>query len=258
MTQKAKAASAARKMKDRWRAKQWYRLIAPDMFNLAVIGETPAEAPENLEGRTIEATVQDLTGDFSKMHIKLKFQIHDIRGLDAHTLFVGHDLTSDYVRRQTRRRRSKTDAVVEVTTKDGWILKIKPMAVSEQRIQSSQRTAVRNIMASVLTKKAAESTIGEYVKLMVDGELGKRMADEGKMIVPMKRIEIRKSEVVSFGEVKEISEAKPEVPAEAAQTEIPEKEIPAAEAPAPETSAEEESEELSEEELAREAGEKDP
>ncbi|MEM2839646.1 MAG: 30S ribosomal protein S3ae [Thermoplasmata archaeon] len=252
MSQKAKAVAATRKMKDKWRAKQWYRLLAPEMFNLALIGESPAETPDNIMGRTIEATVQDLTGDFSKMHIKLRFKVHDVRGLDAHTLFVGHDLTSDYVRRQTRRKRSKTDAVVEVTTKDGWKLKVKPMGVSEQRIQSSQRTAIRHIMEDVLTKAASECTIGEFVKKMVDGDLGKMMADRGKTIVPLKRIEIRKSEVLSFGEVRPVSEeAQPEQPSETP----PAEEAPAEDSAA-ESAAEEESEELSEEELAKEAIEK--
>ena len=251
MSTKAKAVAAARKMKDRWRAKQWYRVMAPEMFNLALIGETPTDNPDTLKGRTMEATVQDLTGDFSKMHIKLKFQINDVRGLDAHTLFVGHDLTSDYVRRQTRRRRSKTDAVIEVTTKDAWRLKVKPMAVSEQRIQSSQETAIRHIMENVMMKAASESTVSEFVRLMVNGDLAKAIADQGKIVVPLKRIEIRKSEVLAFGEIAEIPEAAaPEQPAEP----VAEAALPEAEAVAP-TGVE--SEELSQEELAKEAGEKD-
>jgi small subunit ribosomal protein S3Ae len=255
MSTKAKAVAAARKMKDRWKAKQWYRVMAPEMFNLALIGETPTDNPDSLKGRTMEATVQDLTGDFSKMHIKLKFQIHDVRGLDAHTLFVGHDLTSDYVRRQTRRRRSKTDAVVEVTTKDGWRLKVKPMAVSEQRIQSSQETAIRHIMEDVMLKAASVSTVSDFVRLMVNGDLSKAIADKGKVIVPLKRIEIRKSEVLTFGEVPEIKDAPAPEPQPAEEAPV------AAEAPAqPEAQAaatSEESEELSEEELAEEAGKKE-
>ena len=252
MSTKAKAVAAARKMKDRWRAKLWYRVLAPEMFNMALLGETPTDNPDSLKGRTMEATVQDLTGDFSKMHIKLKFQVHDVRGLDAHTLFVGHDLTSDYVRRQTRRKRSKTDAVVEVTTKDGWRIKVKPMAVSEQRIQSSQETAIRHIMENVMLKAASESTVSEYVKLMVNGDLSKAIADQGKVIVPMKRIEIRKSEVLSFGVVPEISEAAvPEQqPSEEGGETIAQPDAQTTESPA-------ESEELSEEELAEEADEKE-
>ena len=103
----------ARKVKDKWKAKEWYKIHAPKMFNEAEIGDTPSVDPEFVIGRTVEVTVQDLTGDFSKMHIKLKFKVNVTEGMDAKTVFVGHDLTSDYVRRLTRRRKTKTDHVVD-------------------------------------------------------------------------------------------------------------------------------------------------
>ncbi|MBQ7405921.1 MAG: 30S ribosomal protein S3ae, partial [Candidatus Methanomethylophilaceae archaeon] len=72
---KRNKASAGRKVKDKWKAKEWYKVHAPRMFNEAEIGETPSADPEYVLGRTAEVTVQDLTGDFSKMHIKLKFKV---------------------------------------------------------------------------------------------------------------------------------------------------------------------------------------
>ncbi|MCK4444237.1 MAG: 30S ribosomal protein S3ae, partial [Thermoplasmata archaeon] len=38
-----KSRVAARKVKDKWKAKGWYNLIAPTMFNKALIGETLAD-----------------------------------------------------------------------------------------------------------------------------------------------------------------------------------------------------------------------
>ncbi len=231
----AKPRAAAKKVKDKWKAKEWYKVYAPDMFSKMQLGETPSDSPDGVVGRITEATVQDLTGDFSKMHIKIKFKIHDVRGLDAHTMFVGHDLTSDYVRRLTRRKRTKTDAVVDVTTKDAWQIRVKPMAVSEQRIQASQETAVRNIMQEEVKKAAAEATIGEFVRMLIMGELSKRISDASKIIVPIKRIEIRRSEVTRAGKMPEPGEAPIMAPQEPEAPEAPEGEIPA---PAPEMPAE--------------------
>ena len=183
-------------------------------------------------GRITEATVQDLTGDFSKMHIKLKFKINNVSGLDAHTMFYGHDLTSDYVRRLTRRKRTKTDAVVDVTTKDAWEIRVKPMGVSEQRIQASQETAIRNIMRDEIKKIASEVTIGEFVRMIIMGDLAKRVSDASKIIVPIKRIEIRKSEVTKMGRLPEPGEAPIAGPAEEPMPEQP-AEAPAEPAPAP-------------------------
>ena len=235
----AKPRAAAKKVKDKWKAKEWYKIFAPDMFSKMQLGETPSDSAEGVMGRITEATVQDLTGDFSKMHIKIKFRVTDVRGFDAHTMFIGHDLTSDYVRRLTRRKRTKTDMVVDVTTKDSWEIRVKPMAVSEQRIQASQETAVRHIMDEVVKKSAAEVTIGEFVRMLIMGELSKRISDASKIIVPIKRIEIRRSEVTKAGKTPEPGEApimapqeQPEEPVEA-EGEAPAAEAPAA--PAPET-----------------------
>src|SRR5437773_786845 len=115
-----KSRAAARKIKDKWKAKVWYNLLAPEMFNKQALGETPTDDPGKLVGRVTEVTVQDLTGDFAKMHIKLAFRVDHVQGQDALTQFVGHDMTSDYIRRLTRRKRTRTDLTVDVVTKDGW------------------------------------------------------------------------------------------------------------------------------------------
>ncbi len=248
MAQKPRA--AAKKVKDKWRAKEWYKIFAPEMFSKMQLGETPADNPDGVMGRVTEATVQDLTGDFSKMHIKIKFRVTNVSGLDAHTIFAGHDLTSDYVRRLTRRKRTKTDAVVDVTTKDAWAMRVKPMAVSEQRIQASQETAIRVIMQEETRKAASEATIGEFVRMLIMGELSKRISDASKIIVPIKRIEIRRSEVTRAGKMPEpgevpiagpVQEPEPEpaapeaAPAEGAPAEpAAPAEAPAAPEPAPE------------------------
>ncbi len=231
MAQKARA--AAKKVKDKWRAKEWYNIHAPDMFSKMQLGETPSDLPEHVMGRIAEATVQDLTGDFSKMHIKLRFKVNDVRGFDAFTLYDGHTLTNDYVRRLTRRKRTKTDAVVDVTTKDGWEVRIKPMAVSEQRIQASQETAIRNIMKESVLKVASESTIGELVRKMIMGDMAKAISDASKVIVPVKRIEIGKSEVMKAGRPPEPDEAPIVAPEEPPAPE-PEPVAAPAEAPAEE------------------------
>jgi small subunit ribosomal protein S3Ae len=194
-----KAKAASRKVKDKWKAKEWYKLYAPKMFNQMELGETPCSEPSALMGRTTEVTVHDLTGDFSKMHIKMKFRVDDVRGLDAHTVFVGHDLTSDYIRRLTRRKRTKTDHVMDVRTKDGFLVRIKPMSITEKRIQAAQETAIRELMNREAASSVANMTLSELVKIVISGELAKNLSRVCKVIVPIKRIEIRKTEVLEMG-----------------------------------------------------------
>ena len=239
-------AAAGRKVKDKWKAKEWYKIHAPRMFNESEIGETPSADPEYVIGRTVEVTVQDLTGDFSKMHIKLRFKVTSVDGHDAKTAFVGHDLTSDYVRRLTRRRKTKTDHVVDVVTKDGFTYRIKTMSIADRRIQSSQEDAMRRVIGETLVAIGQERTLSEIVKDIVSGDLAKELARACRIIIPIKRIEIRKSEVLEAGEgepesimpAAEVQPAEEEAPVEEAPAEEPAEEAPA-EAPAEETPAEE-------------------
>ena len=227
-TKKASTKTASRKVKDRWKAKEWYKIYAPRMFNQAQLGETPSADATNLIGRTTEATVHDINGDFSKMHVKLKFKVQDVNGFDAHTVFIGQDLTSDYIRRLTRRKRTKTDHVIDVRTKDGYLIRVKPMSITEKRIQSSQETALRTMMDEEMRKMGEEKTISEIVKAIIDGEMAHRLGTVCKVIVPIKRVEIRKTEVLEMGSapqdqlVFEPAPAPEEAPAEApAEAEAP-------------------------------------
>lgn len=205
---KIKSRAAARKIKDKWKAKEWYKITTPDFFNNTQIAETPADDPDKLIGRVTEVTLQDITGDFSKMHIKLRFKINNVSGLEAGTKFIGHDLTSDYVRRQTRRRRSKMDGIYDVFTKDGYKMRIKPMAIAEKRIQTSQQKLLRALIYDAISENSQAKLFPDFVKMMLDGTLSADIAKRCKKVYPMRRIEIRKSQVLVEPSAEQISKAK--------------------------------------------------
>ena len=243
-----KSKSASRKVKDKWKEKSWFKIYAPEMFNSIELGETPSLSPDELNQRTTEATVQDLTGDFSKMHIKLRFRASSIKGNEVHTQFIGHDLTNDYVRRLTRRKRTKTEHVVDATTRDGFTVRLKPMVVTERRIQSAQETSIRNITTNLVRSRVSGMMLGEVVKAIVSGDLAKEIANSTKVVIPMKKVEIRRSEIITFppeGFVPPSSPAPTEQPAE----EEPGKQVeehaiePSPEQPAPEPAPSERAEE---------------
>ncbi|MBX8636551.1 MAG: 30S ribosomal protein S3ae [Thermoplasmata archaeon] len=244
-----KSKSASRKVKDKWKEKSWFKIYAPEMFNSIELGETPATSQEDLNQRTTEATVQDLTGDFSKMHIKLRFKADSIKGNEVHTQFIGHDLTNDYVRRLTRRKRTKTEHVVDAVTKDGFTVRLKPMVVTERRIQSAQETSIRNITTSLVKSRVSGMMLGELVKAIVAGDLAKEIAASTKIIIPMKKVEIRRSEIIALppegfvippspAAAEQPPSEEPVKPAEQDAEELPSsQEVPA---PAPSPRAEEE------------------
>ncbi len=194
-----KKPALARTVKDKWRAKHWYKVRAPGLFQHIELGETPATGPEQVVGRTLETTLPELAGsvDSGKAHVKLRFRVERIGGDGAaEARFIGHDLTSDYVRRLARRKRSKIDTSLHVTTKDGVEIVLKPVAVGEQRLQTRLRAELRHRIVEVLTEEAKQRTSPEFVNEMLQGELAKLLAHGVKSLYPLKKIEIRRSIVL--------------------------------------------------------------
>jgi small subunit ribosomal protein S3Ae len=211
-----KSRTATRKAKEKWMNKIWYKIYAPETFDKKQIGETLSADPSKLVGRVVETTIQELAGDLSKVHIKLKFQITEIKGADAHTKFIGHDLTSDYIRRFARRRQSRTDVVCDVLTKDNVTVRAKAMAVTGKRIQSTQETVIRNKMREIMSKNGNAQTLNDFVKSILSGELSAAILRECKPIYPLQRVEIRKTELFPLTTEAPVPEAEVE------QTEVAE------------------------------------
>jgi len=194
---KARSRAAARKVKDKWKAKTWYNVLAPQAFDQVTVAETLADDPEKLKKRVSEVSLQDITNDFRKSHIKLYFEINEIEGTNAHTRFIGHTLTSDYLRRMIRRKRSKVDGIYDVRTRDGARVRIKPFATTDHRIQNSQKKVIRDIMKKTIADNARANTLSAFIKTIIDGKLGSEIYKNCKKIYPVKRVEIYKTHVIS-------------------------------------------------------------
>jgi small subunit ribosomal protein S3Ae len=253
---KARARTTTRKVKDRWKAKNWYQILSPSLFNNVPIAETLAESPEHLIGRVTEVSLQDLTNDFRKSHIKLLFTVDKVEQNTAHTQLKGHLLTSDYLRRMIRRRKSRVDGVFTVETRDGAIVRVKPFAIAEKRIQSSQKKLIRNVMKDVITKEGKAKTLNSFIRDCLEGKIGSEIYKHCKIYYPVKRIEVNKTEIIRLPTVVIEDEKPPEKPVEEpSPPQEPEKEE--SEVPSEEPAAEEKTPEESEAPVEEEPTEED-
>ncbi|MEE9440856.1 MAG: 30S ribosomal protein S3ae [Candidatus Thermoplasmatota archaeon] len=219
---KARARSAARKVKDKWKAKNWYQIQAPSLFDNVPISETLSDKPDSLIGRVTQISMQDLTNDFRKSHIKLFFKINKVEESTASTYFKGHTLTSDYLRRMIRRRKSRVDGVYDVETKDGAYLRVKPFAITEKRIQNSQKKLIRSVMKETIVNNGKAKTLNELLKEILEGRTGSEIYKNCKKFYPVKRVEIHKTEISRLPTIV-IGDEKPKKKEETKETEVPEK-----------------------------------
>jgi small subunit ribosomal protein S3Ae len=167
--------------------------------------------------------------------------------MEAHTVFAGHALTTDYVKRMSRKHKSKVDGVFDVLTRDGVLLRVKPEAMAGRRIQHSQKRAIRGIIKDTVAQAAKTHDFDEFIQFMLNGDLGKEAYHHCKTIYPIKRVEVHKSEILELPKVKAVTEAREEAALAAtvaADEESPEAEIGEVETEQPpEPTATQESEE---------------
>ncbi|AAM06783.1 ribosomal protein S3Ae [Methanosarcina acetivorans C2A] len=151
--------------------------------------------PSLLVGRNVETTVGELTNDMTKNNTKVILRINNVVGDIATTDLMGHELTTDYIRSIVKRQTSRIDANVDVKTKDGYVIRVKPTCFTIKRARSSQMQAIREMMVEIVKKRAAESDFETFMQEAILGRLSAAIYRQAKFIYPLRRVEIRKTEV---------------------------------------------------------------
>ena len=198
----AKARAAARKQRDKWKMKRWYTIRAPrHPWDFKRIGETIGESDEHIIGRVYEMTQQEFDGNFSKMHVVMRFRVSECVGQDALTTFIGHHHQTDHTRRQIRRYRGKVDDVVDVVTTDGYLVRMKPLIITQQRVQTSVKQDMRTRTREIIIAFAAKNTYADLQRALLDGKLEDEIEKAVKSIYPVRLVAIRKSQLLQEGVV---------------------------------------------------------
>ena len=195
MSKEKAGRTATKKVKDKWKAKSWYTILANDSFGKKEIGSSPASSAEEMVGRISEAALSDITGDYKQNHVKLYFRVTKTEGDKAFTEFEGHKIDQDYIRRMIRRRKTRIDLTVNGLTSDNVSIRIKPIIVVDRKVINSVETGIRNKVAEFLKAKVREQPISQFVVYMFSTQIYNDLYDQIKVIYPAKKIEIRSSEI---------------------------------------------------------------
>ncbi|HIH18542.1 TPA: hypothetical protein HA225_01045 [Candidatus Micrarchaeota archaeon] len=193
----AEQPSKKTKIVDKWKLKSWYSIIAPESFESREIGQLVSADEANLKVRKVKIGLGEITGSFSQStaYTVLYFRIKEIRGKSAHSIFIGHELVPGYVRTLARRRRSVMNQIDDVVTKDGVHLRIKTICISGLKVSEAVRADVRRVLSENVKAISKQTDYQTLVQEMVFGKLSAKLYNGVKKIGPIKRVEIRKSQL---------------------------------------------------------------
>jgi len=183
-------------VRDKWRSKSWYMIVAPPYFGNVELGAVPSDDPSKLMGRIIDSTLYDITNDFQHQYLKMYFQVVEVDEKTAKTVFKGHEYSRDYLRSLVRRRTTRVDSLIKVTTKDGYKLRLAVSVFTLSRIKTSQENSMRKLMMRIIKEKSEALTFDQFVQEVVLGKIASDIYNKAKKISPIRHVGIRKSKLL--------------------------------------------------------------
>jgi small subunit ribosomal protein S3Ae len=185
------------RVKDKWREKRWITVTAPDSFNNVPIAYIPITDDENAVGRVLEVTLYDiLKGDPSQHQYKIYFQVNKVDGDKATTIFKRYEYSKEFLRSLVRRGSSKINFVIDIKTKDGYVFRIKVIALTHRQLNTSRKHALRLITRDVINKTIPEMTIEQFVQATCYSKINSDIMAAFKKVIRVRHVGLEKVKLI--------------------------------------------------------------
>jgi small subunit ribosomal protein S3Ae len=185
------------KVRDKWKLKQWVTVLASPSFGNAPIGRVPITDVEKPAGRVVETTLYDiLKQDPQHYSFKLYFQIDRVDGDTAYTILKGHEFSREYLRSLIRRGSSMSDFIKDYRTKDGYLVRVYTIALSQGRMNSSKKHEIRMIIDKIIGERAASLSYDQFVQETVLQKLASDVYNEAKKVTRLRHVGVRKTKLI--------------------------------------------------------------
>jgi len=193
------------RVKDKWREKKWVTVSAPDSFNNVPIAYVPITDDENAIGRVLEVTLYDiLKGDPSQHQYKIYFQINKVEEDKATTIFKRYEYSKEFLRSLVRRGSSKINFIIDIKTKDGYVFRIKILALTHRQLNTSRKHALRLIARDVINNTVPQMTIDQFVQATCYSKINSDIMAAFKKVIRVRHVGLEKVKLIRTAE-KEIA-----------------------------------------------------
>ena len=183
--------------KDKWREKRWITVDAPESFNVVPIAYVPITDDENAIGRVLEVTLYDiLKGDPSQHQYKMYFQINKVDGDKASTIFKRFEYSKEFLRSLVRRGSSKINFIMDIKTKDGYIFRVKVIALTHRQLNTSRQHALRLIIRDVINKTVPEMTVDQFVQATCYSKINSDIMAAFKKVIRVRHVGLEKVKLI--------------------------------------------------------------
>merc|ERR1712033_16335 len=191
--------------------KEWYKVKAPSVFKNRTIGQTLVTrsagtklAADGLRGRVYEVNQADLHGDESTYR-KFRLVCEEVQGDHCLTNFHGMELTRDKQCAMIKKWQTKIEAHVDVTSTDGYKLRLFCVGFTEKRqnqvkkttyAQSTQVRVIRKKMMDIMRREVQTSDIRQVVAKLLPDSIATDITKAAASTYPLHEVHVRKVKVL--------------------------------------------------------------
>ena len=201
---------------DPFSKKEWFEVKTPAGFQgnaggricrtVATKTVGTRNVKDNLLGRVFETSLGDI-----KQHAeddafrKFRFRVDEVAGKNCLTSFWGMDLTTDKLRSLVRKWRSLIEAHADVTTTDGYTLRLFCIGfTTNQRgqrrktsyAQHAQIKVIRKKMVDIMNREASNSDVSELYNKLTTEVIGREIEKVSASVYPLQNVLIRKVKTI--------------------------------------------------------------
>lgn len=161
---------------------------------------------DSIKGRVVEACQADLApGQDSFGWRKIKLVVDDTRGRDALTSFYGVDMTRDQFCALIKKRKTLIEAVQDVKSQDGYIVRVFSVAFTKESAgqkkktnyaMSSQQKEIRRRMNEIVAREISKANANQILTLFTSEAVEKKITKEITKIYPVRNVRVRKIKVI--------------------------------------------------------------
>ena len=136
---------------------------------------------------------------------KINLIVDQTEGKQAITSFYGVDTTRDELCSLIKKRKTLIEAISDVKTSDGYVLRIFVIAFTRESptqkrktnyAQTSQQKIIRKRINDIIQKEVTKSNVTQVLNLFTSEVIEKKITKEVSPIYPVKNVKVRKIKVI--------------------------------------------------------------
>jgi len=202
-----------KKVVDPFKRKQWYQVKAPGMFREPFVGYTPVNktsgnklSSDALKGRVFKVSLGELNDDEELSYKTIHLIAEDVQGEEVMTNFHGMSFATHKIKSLIRKWRTLIDAVIDLTTSDGYKIRLFIIGFTKRRPNQKKLTAyatsaqirqIRKKIFEIVKRESADNDLRSLFKKLILETLSNSIEVETQGIYPLHNVYVHKLKILN-------------------------------------------------------------